>query len=109
ERRSNGLASGAVADSYVRVHDAIRSALADVGVIATLRGNGNLESDVEGTGMCFHCSSPLDLAWNGRKGVGSAQRRRRGRVLHHGSIKLGTSPFEGAIATVSDPEPKFPP
>ena len=34
------------------------------------------------------------------KGVGSAQRRTRGRVLHHGSIKLGTTPLEGDIARV---------
>jgi lipoate-protein ligase A len=50
--------------------------------------------------MCFHHSTALDLAWGGRKGVGSAQRRTRGRVLHHGSIKLGLSPLETGVATV---------
>jgi lipoate-protein ligase A len=101
------LYAGAVADSYVRVHDAIRSALAEVGVTARMRGEESLASDVEGTGMCFHHSSALDLAWNAKKGVGSAQRRRRGRVLHHGSIKLGTSPFEGRIAYVSETASKM--
>jgi lipoate-protein ligase A len=52
--------------------------------------------------MCFHHSSAQDLVWGGRKGVGSAQRRKHGRVLHHGSIKLGTTPLEGAIATVRE-------
>jgi lipoate-protein ligase A len=57
--------------------------------------------------MCFHHSTPLDIAWAGadgvlRKGVGSAQRRSKGRVLHHGSIKLGTSPLEGRIATLKE-------
>jgi arylsulfatase A-like enzyme len=52
--------------------------------------------------MCFHKSTPLDLAWDGRKGVGSAQRRKDGRVLHHGSIKLGSSVLEGAIATAAE-------
>ncbi len=52
--------------------------------------------------MCFHKSSPIDLVWGDRKGVGSAQRRKGGRVLHHGSIKLGSSPLEGAIATAEE-------
>jgi lipoate-protein ligase A len=90
----------------VRVHAAIQSALAELGVESTLRGKNALLSDVEGTGMCFHKSSELDIAWGAKKGVGSAQRRRAGRVLHHGSIKLGTSPFEGTIASVSDVVPR---
>jgi lipoate-protein ligase A len=57
--------------------------------------------------MCFHHSTPLDIAWADkegawRKGVGSAQRRSKGRVLHHGSIKLDTSPLEGRIATLKE-------
>jgi hypothetical protein len=56
--------------------------------------------------MCFHASTALDLVWNGRKGVGSAQRRSRGRVLHHGSIKLGASPLEAGVATVPEVAPE---
>jgi lipoyl(octanoyl) transferase len=93
---------GPLAESYSRVHAAVASALAEVGVEAELRGPRALESDREGTGMCFHHSTCLDLVWKGKKGVGSAQRRKGGRVLHHGSIKLGTSPLEGAIATVGE-------
>jgi lipoate-protein ligase A len=84
------------------VHEAIRAALAEFGVPARARGEETLASDVPGTGMCFHKSTAIDLAWNGRKGVGSAQRRKAGRVLHHGSIKLGTSPLEGSIATADE-------
>ncbi len=51
--------------------------------------------------MCFHASTPLDVVWEHRKGVGSAQRRRGGRILHHGSIKLGASQLEQGIATVA--------
>jgi lipoate-protein ligase A len=96
------LYQGPIADSYARVHEAIAAALAEVGVPARPRGDGSLESDRAGTGMCFHKSTAVDLAWNGRKGVGSAQRRKNGRVLHHGSIKLGTSPLEGSIATADE-------
>jgi len=103
---SHPLYACSVGESYARVHAAVARALAEVGVASSLRGGSALESDVAGTGMCFHKSSALDLAWNGRKGVGSAQRRKSGRVLHHGSIKLGSSPLEGAIATVREHAPE---
>jgi len=98
--QNDPLYRGKVADSYERIHGAIARALESFGATATLAGDTPLASDVEGTGMCFHKSTPLDLAWGGRKGVGSAQRRTRGRVLHHGSIKLGSSALEGSIATL---------
>ncbi len=99
---ANRLYQGKLGDSYERVHAAIGAALAEVGIHAQPRGGATLSSDIEGTGMCFHKSTGLDLAWGGRKGVGSAQRRTRGRVLHHGSIKLDSSLFEGSIATVRE-------
>lgn len=97
---SEPLYSGSIHDSYARVHGAIALALARYGVDASLRGEQQLASERADTGMCFHHSSALDLVWNQRKGVGSAQRRKNGRVLHHGSIKLGTTPLEGDIATL---------
>ena len=96
------LYRGALPESYARVHGAIVAALGVLGIEAALRGERDLASDREGTGMCFHRSTALDIVWGDRKGVGSAQRRKRGRVLHHGSIKLGTTPLEGAIATVAE-------
>ena len=96
------LYQGPIGESYARVHRAIGAALAELGVAATPRGERDLVSDRAGTGMCFHKSTALDLVWGERKGVGSAQRRKGGRVLHHGSIKLGTSPLEGAIATAAE-------
>ena len=50
--------------------------------------------------MCFHASTPFDIVWSEAKGVGSAQRRTGGRVLHHGSIKLGASALEAGVATL---------
>ena len=100
---------GPVAESYARVHEAIRAALAEIGVPAQARGARDLVSDREGTGMCFHKSSAEDLVWGSRKGVGSAQRRKAGRVLHHGSIKLGASALEGEIATAAEHRPGLSP
>jgi lipoate-protein ligase A len=99
------LYRGPVAESYARVHAAVIAALGAIGIAAELCGARDLASDREGTGMCFHASTPLDIVWNARKGVGSAQRRRGGRVLHHGSIKLASSPLEGAIATIGESAP----
>lgn len=94
------LYRGPVAESYTRVHAGIARALARHGVRAQERGASGLASDRADTGMCFHASTAQDLVWDGRKGVGSAQRRKDGRVLHHGSIKLDTTPLEGDIATL---------
>jgi lipoate-protein ligase A len=97
----HALYAGSLADSYDRVHALIAQALARHGVAAAPRGATPLASDREETGMCFHASMPQDLVWNERKGVGSAQRRHDGRVLHHGSIKLETTPLEGDIACLA--------
>jgi lipoate-protein ligase A len=99
------LYRGPIGESYARVHRAIAAALAEFGVAAELRGERALASERAGSAMCFHRSTPLDLVWNERKGVGSAQRRTGGRVLHHGSIKVGGSPLEGAVATLAEARP----
>lgn len=93
------LYAGPVPRSYARVHAAVIDALAAFGVHGRLRGAQALASDRAGTGMCFHESTPLDVAWLERKGVGSAQRRRNGRVLHHGSIKLRAGAQEEGVAS----------
>ena len=103
------LYAGALQDGYTRVHRAVAEALRRFGVEARLRGSETLSSDQSGTGMCFHESSPLDLVWSGpdglAKGLGSAQRRSRGRLLHHGSIKLGRPEYEDGVACVADTHP----
>lgn len=99
------LYRGPVQASYERVHAALAAAFAPLGVRAAMRGEGSLGSDRADSGMCFRRSTPLDLAWDGAKGVGTAQRRTRGRVLHHGSIKLDRTDLEGPIATLRDHAP----
>jgi lipoate-protein ligase A len=91
---------GPVARSYERLHGVLAEVLADFGIATALRRATELRSDIAGTGMCFHASSSLDLVLDARKLVGSAQRRKRGRVLHHGSIKLGTTALESGVATL---------
>ncbi len=102
---SDPLYRGPVAESYDRLHALLAAALVDLGLPAEPRGERELASEHAGTGMCFAKSSRFDLIWpnpSGRlaKGVGSAQRRRGGRVLHHGSIKLLVDPYEPDVALV---------
>ena len=102
---SHPLYAGEVATSYARVHDALLETLGELGLEARRRGAESLASDREHTGMCFHHSSAMDVVWNGRKGIGSAQRRSKGRVLHHGSIKLGATDLEPGIAHLRESVP----
>ncbi|TAJ23589.1 MAG: hypothetical protein EPO68_02735 [Planctomycetota bacterium] len=96
---------GPIARSYERIHAALAAALAAFGARTELRGARALASDVAGTGMCFHASSALDLVLEERKLVGSAQRRKKGRVLHHGSIKLGVNASEAGVAELPGVDP----
>lgn len=95
--QEHALFRGEVRLSYERIHGILARTFAELGVTAALRGADGLRSDRPASGMCFHKSTPLDLAWDGRKGVGSAQRRSGGRVLHHGSIKLGATALEEGV------------
>jgi len=99
------LYAGEVRASYERIHGLLKDVLAEYGVDADFRGQGALDSDLPNTGMCFEHSTDLDLAWGGQKGVGSAQRRSGGRVLHHGSIKLGRSDLDASVAAIWDHSP----
>lgn len=102
---SHALFRGEVRRSYERVHGLLARALARHGVQAGLRGASAVRSDRAATGMCFHESTDLDLVWDGAKGVGSAQRRTGGRVLHHGSIKLGRTALEEGVAILREHAP----
>jgi lipoate-protein ligase A len=96
----HALFRGPVLASYERIHRALARALERFGAPARMRGSEELASEVPASPMCFHKSTAFDLVWGARKGVGSAQRRRGGRVLHHGSIKLGADALEEGVATL---------
>jgi lipoyl(octanoyl) transferase len=89
-RPADPLFAGTVEESYDRIHAAIASALAGLGVTAGRRGAGSVRSDSArgDEAICFYKATRFDLIADGSKLVGSAQRRTRERVLHHGSIPL---------------------
>jgi lipoate-protein ligase A len=93
---------------YSRVHDTLGRALAGLGIATRPHGAGDASladaaslagtMSLVGSGavtpspfLCYQRRSPVDLVQGDRKIVGSAQRRRRGAVLQHGSVLLAAS------------------
>lgn len=80
---------------YGRVHSAIINVLGDFGAECAMRGEDDAKSDEPF--LCFVRGDRHDIHCNGRKVVGSAQRRRKGAVLQHGSIILERSTHAAEI------------
>jgi lipoyl(octanoyl) transferase len=76
---------------YELVHERIIAALAEQGIRATLRGAAQPGRDA--AFLCFGRGDPRDVVIRGQKIVGSAQRRRRGAILQHGSVLVRASEF----------------
>jgi lipoate-protein ligase A len=89
---------------YRAVHGAIAQALALLGVPAGPRGPVVRSRDFEQgiPFLCFTDTNPEDIVTYGVKIVGSAQRRRGGAVLQHGSILLARSSHTPELAGVCD-------
>jgi lipoyl(octanoyl) transferase len=88
---------------YERVHQRIIAALAKRGVSSALRGTSL--SGAESEFLCFGRGDPRDVVLRGQKIVGSAQRRRRGAVLQHGSLLFRRSEYAPEFPGVLDLAP----
>lgn len=77
---------------YHDVHAAIAQAFQEEGAPVVRRGSLNpIAGDSARPFLCFQDRDAEDLVLSGSKVVGSAQRRRAGAVLQHGSILLARS------------------
>jgi lipoyl(octanoyl) transferase len=78
---------------YRAVHGAIANALCAAGIAAGRRGAAPEPEtgDRNRPLLCFTDTDPEDIVSSGVKIVGSAQRRRGGAVLQHGSLLLARS------------------
>ena len=78
---------------YRAVHKAISDGLVGLGIGVVRQGEVFSPADCERSRplLCFTDRSPEDILFEGNKIVGSAQRRRRGAVLQHGSVLLARS------------------
>lgn len=80
------LAAGTVVDSYRRLSSALLEALSQLGS----EPNATTQMDKSKTfgPICFEVPSKYELTINGKKLIGSAQRRDSNGVLQHGSLPL---------------------
>ncbi|WP_145456102.1 biotin/lipoate A/B protein ligase family protein [Gimesia panareensis] len=78
-------------DLYVAIHQPLIDILAAHDLPVTFRGV-SFRADSEPF-LCFGRGDERDLVYQGKKILGSAQRRRRGAIVQHGSLLLLTSEY----------------
>ncbi|MXY94550.1 MAG: lipoate--protein ligase family protein [Caldilineaceae bacterium SB0670_bin_27] len=79
--------SGGVMDAYMRFSDALLSGLTSLGLSAENAG-ARARAGRDLSAACFEMPSAYEITAGGRKLMGSAQSRREGYVLQHGSLPL---------------------
>ena len=92
--------TGGVMDAYLNLSNALLAGLVRLGVPAhkapaTNRATNRAGGDV--SAACFEVPSAYEITAGGRKLIGSAQSRRAGYVLQHGSL-----PLQGDITRLID-------
>jgi len=86
---------------YIQAHEAVIRQLALFGVSASLRGWE--DTNRRDAFLCFARGDWFDVVMGaGHKVVGSAQRRRRGAILQHGSIVLRRSALAPQFLGIED-------
>lgn len=78
---------GSVMDAYLRLSNALLSGLHSLGLHADKAG-GDVRAGPDVSAACFEVPSAYEITAGGRKLLGSAQSRRAGYVLQHGSLPL---------------------
>jgi len=99
--------------AYESVHTVIIELLQYLGVECGMRADSPLTTSQptmatkEDEFLCFLRSDPRDIVSKGQKIVGSAQRRRKGCILQHGSILLAESQLTPMIPGLLNLWPDF--
>ncbi|MBN1136798.1 MAG: lipoate--protein ligase family protein [Anaerolineae bacterium] len=84
---SDPRAAGSVVEGYRRLSEGLLAGLRRLGVEA-IQARGQRKPASGLTAICFDTPSDYEITAGGRKLVGSAQWRSRGRVLQHGTLPL---------------------
>ncbi len=87
---------------YQVVHTALVEALAQWRIRAALVPSGERTSGPRQAFLCFLRRAPGDVLVGPAKVAGSAQRRRSGAVLQHGSVLLAGSPAAPELPGIED-------
>ncbi|MEX0978604.1 MAG: hypothetical protein WDZ48_07120 [Pirellulales bacterium] len=77
---------------YLAVHEALGRTLAQFGIETTLCATAEEHGTLGQPFLCFQRRTRGDVLLGASKVCGSAQRRRRGAILQHGSLLLAASP-----------------
>ena len=85
---------------YSAVHEAIVTRLAAAGVSLAIRGT--LLPERNSAFLCFARGDAMDVVLGPNKVLGSAQRRRRGAILQHGSLVLKASTFAPEVPGLTE-------
>lgn len=81
--------TGSILDSYRRLSQGLLAALASLGLPARADGHYPLPTGTQpNAAVCFEVPSHYEITVHGKKLIGSAQARRHGGVLQHGSLPL---------------------
>jgi lipoate-protein ligase A len=92
---------------YELCHQTLITALADFGITAALYRDcsATKSNEMQNVGppfLCFQRRTCFDVVIGNEKIAGSAQRRRRGAVLQHGSILLARSPLAPELPGIQE-------
>ncbi|MER2599455.1 MAG: octanoyltransferase [Caldilineales bacterium] len=85
--QSDAALAGAVLDSYLRLSQGLLLGLAHLGVAAE-KAPLLARTDSQPGPVCFEVPSAYEIVVDGKKLIGSAQSRRSGWVLQHGTLPL---------------------
>ncbi len=80
--------AGGVMESYLRLSNALVLGLQRAGLAGVEKAGGSVRAGPDVSAACFEVPSAYEIVADGRKLLGSAQSRRAGYVLQHGSLPL---------------------
>jgi lipoate-protein ligase A len=89
--------AGGVLESYQRLSGALLAALQQLAVPVTSQRKNGARPAADSNPVCFEVPSDYELTVDDRKLVGSAQARRGGAVLQHGTL-----PLKGDIRRITE-------
>ncbi len=94
----HSLVEGGVLESYRRISTALSRSLLLLGAnVNADKEYGNLSNAEKSKAVCFEVPSNYEITSGGKKLIGSAQARRYGGVLQHGSL-----PLFGSITRIAE-------
>jgi len=91
------LSRGGVLPSYQRISTGLIQALQLLGLEVTVQPSIQLNDTERAEPVCFKIPSSYEITVSGKKLLGSAQMRRKGAVLQHGTL-----PLQGDIRRICD-------